>query len=151
MMVKIQRYLKDFFRNRDSDVIIGTMDGKIAKRFLKDCIGIGFDTLGACAHIGEYDLIELDGKWAVDIKGTINKSYQQSSLVKVEDGLKNPDFFHYWASLVLIDSTVLEEVSHTVGYKHITEKEKTCAHEFFVNLVIRYLEQPDKGSPPEFL
>ncbi len=150
MKTKIKKYLGKLFQNSrkpKEGFIIGNMNEKIAKEFLKDGIGIGFDIIGAYAHKDEYKIQDLDGKWAVDILGSIKKSYESSSLSELNSGLDNPDFFHQWTCKILIDSTALEEVCHTAGYVHRTEEEKYYAKDFFVNLAIESykVSEPSKA------
>jgi len=151
MKTKIKKYLGKLFQNsrkRKECFIIGNMNEKIAKEFLKDGVGIGFDIIGAYAHKDKYKIEDLDGKWAVDILGSIKKSYKSSSsLSELNSGLDNPELFHRWTCYILIDSTALEEVCHTAGYVHRTEEEKSYAKDFFVDLTIEShkVSEPSKA------
>ncbi|MCK4730700.1 MAG: hypothetical protein KAT28_05270 [Candidatus Aenigmarchaeota archaeon] len=150
MLKGIRDYIKDSFYNREKkklDFIIGNMDEKMAKYYLKDCFGIGFNPIGVEVYklIGEnYNLDDLDGKWAVDVLGVIKNSYKSSPLSELEQGLENPNYFHYLACCVLIDHVVLEELSHTAGYIHSTEEEDSFGAEVFSKLALESHEPSAK-------
>ncbi len=151
-MLKGRRdHINDSFYSREKkrlDFIIGNMDEKMAKYYLKDCLGIGFNPLGAVIYRltdDKYHSDNLDGKWAVDVLGVIKESYESSPLSELEQGLENPDYFHYLACCVLIDDVVLEELSHTAGYVHCTEEEESFGEQIFSKLALETHEPSAKG------
>jgi len=119
--------------NQEPHFIIGNMDEEVAKDFLnrgdgKRSVGIGFDDISAKEYVQvcpKYKLEDLAGCWAVDVWKWIKEGRVDELSDDVVCSLSH----------AVIDSVILEEVCHTVGYKHHDGEHESYMKKFFIMLV----------------